>query len=177
MTQGIIDADERLVEIDIVGELQLNLGAAARCARDDAFQARNRAQVLFLLDDDFFFDVLRRGSRPARRNRNGAHFQIGNHLDGDAHGRDDPQHAKHERSNGRQSAAFDQRLKHKPCLLLCMRKSTGQPDHLSFTQGLIAANDNPLAFFQTGADLHEAVERQADLDPALLHVICFTISF
>ena len=36
LAQRIIDADERLVEIDIVGELQLNLGAAARCARDDA---------------------------------------------------------------------------------------------------------------------------------------------
>jgi hypothetical protein len=82
LAERVVDADQRLVDVDPERELQLDRSLAGRCFRDHALQARDVAQVLFLLDDDFFLDVLRRDPGPGGAHPDRANLEIGDHLHG-----------------------------------------------------------------------------------------------
>jgi len=112
LAQRVVDADERLVEVDIVGELHLDACCAAGGARDDAFKAWDRAEIFLLLDNDLFLDVLRCRAGPARVHRDRAHLEIWNHLHGDTEGSNDTEHAHDQGDDRHQGSALDDLLEH-----------------------------------------------------------------
>ncbi len=61
-------------------ELQFDLRPAGIGGGDHTLQAGNPGEILLLFDEDLFFDVLRRGSRPTGGYLDQAGIEIGNHL-------------------------------------------------------------------------------------------------
>ena len=110
--QGVDHLDQGIVEVDAERELQFDLGESKGGRGDETLQAAHAAQVLFLLDEDLFFDILWSSARPVGANGDGAHLQIGDHLHRYLQGSNDPQHDHDERAHGDQNSVFDHGLEH-----------------------------------------------------------------
>ena len=68
--------------------------------------------MLFLLDQDLFFHVLGRRTRPAGTNGDGAYLEIRNHLHRYAQNRDDAEHTHDQHRDGEEQAALEDGFEH-----------------------------------------------------------------
>ena len=112
LAQGIGHADQRLVDIDAVGELQLDAGPAERRGGDQSLEARDIAQELLLFDEDLFFHILRGRAGPGGAHRHRAHVEVGDHLHRDAQRRHQPDDGDDQHRHGHQGASTDQTFEH-----------------------------------------------------------------
>ena len=112
LTEGIADPDQRLVDVHPKRELKIDAGRAGAGRGNHSPQVGHRAQIGFLLDQDFLFHILRGGARPTGFHRDGAYFQIGNHLHRNAQGGDQTEHANDQRGDRGQNAVTQNGLEH-----------------------------------------------------------------
>ena len=108
LVERVIDANQRLGDIDAERKVELDRCAARRRRCFEPRQVRDIAQVFFLLDQDFFLDVLRRCAGPRGLHRDRAHLEIGDHLHRHPERRQHAEHADDQRGDCHQDAvAYD----------------------------------------------------------------------
>ncbi len=112
LTQGVVNANQRLIDVDAERKFELDARRARIGRRDHALQARDVAQVLLLLDQDLLLDVLGCSTGPERAHGNGSHLEIRNHLHRDAQHRNHAENADHENRDGQQQTAFQDGFEH-----------------------------------------------------------------
>ena len=104
LAHGVVDPDQRFVEVRAMREFEFDLGPAGAGRRDHAREARYATQVLLLLDQDFLFNVLRAGPGPAGLDRDHARVQIRDHLhrrpEKGEHAKDGDDQYRHRDDNG-----------------------------------------------------------------------------
>ena len=109
LVECVVDANQCLGHVGAEREVQFDLGRATRSGCFETLQVRHGAQVLFLLDENFFLDVLGRRAGPRSHNRNRANVEVGNHLHRDAQRRDDTEHGENQCANSYQKPVGDER--------------------------------------------------------------------
>jgi hypothetical protein len=157
------DVDQRLVQIDAERKFELYARATEGGRRDDTLQARHAAQLIFLLDQYFLFDVLRRRAGPGRAHRDRAHLEVRNHLHRDARGRDQAEHGHDQRRDRDQDAVPDHLFEHDLAIRLAHNY------RLPFVERFVTAHHHQRARLDTAGDRDAAAETQPRLHALFAH--------
>ena len=79
---------------------------------NNPLQVGQVAQVFFLLNDNFLFNILRSCAWPYREHRNHSHFKIGNHLYRNAQYSNNAENHNDQYTDGEQRAATNNVFNH-----------------------------------------------------------------